>query len=139
MAHGKTARVLRVLIGVGISLVATWVVLLVAVAVARPDGTTLADGLKLLPDTVRLVRSLTRDPELPRSVRRTLWLLGGYLAMPFDLVPDFLPVLGYADDAIVVAIALRRVVRVAGPDALERHWTGTPAGLAVVRRLAGVQ
>jgi len=54
-------------------------------------------------------------------------------------VPDFIPVLGYADDAIVVALALRRVVRAAGPGALERHWTGTPAGLVIVRRLAGLR
>lgn len=138
-AGGETGLVARVLVGVAISVAATWVVLLVALAVARPDGTTLADGLKVLPDTVRLVRSLARDPQLPRSVRRTLWLLGGYLAMPIDVVPDFIPVLGYADDAIVVALALRRVVRAAGPGALERHWTGTPAGLVIVRRLAGLR
>lgn len=112
--------------------------LLVVLAVARPDGTTLADAARILPDTVRLLRRLAGDPQLPRSVRRTLWVLAGYLALPFDVVPDFVPVLGYADDAIVVAIALRRVVRAAGVDALERHWTRSPAGLAVVRRLAGV-
>ncbi|WP_327434808.1 YkvA family protein [Streptomyces sp. NBC_01236] len=55
-----------------------------------------------------------------------------------DLVPDFIPVLGYADDAIVVAAVLRSVVRHAGPDALARHWPGTPDGLAAVRRLAGL-
>ena len=55
-----------------------------------------------------------------------LWLLLGYLALPIDLVPDFIPVLGYADDAIVVALVLRSVVRRAGPDAIERHWPGTP-------------
>jgi uncharacterized membrane protein YkvA (DUF1232 family) len=111
--------------------------LLLVLAVARPDGATLTDALKILPDTIHLLGRLAGDPELPRSLHRTLWFLAGYLAMPFDLVPDFIPVLGYADDAIVVAVALRRVVRVAGPEALERHWTGSPAGLAVVRRLAG--
>jgi hypothetical protein len=53
-------------------------------------------------------------------------------------VPDFIPVLGYADDAIIVAIALRSVTRAAGPAALDRHWPGTPDGLATVRRLAGL-
>lgn len=129
----------NVLVSLSLAMATAWLVLLVALAVARPDGTTLADGLKLLPDMVRLVRGLARDPQMPRSVRRTLWFVGVYLAMPIDLVPDFIPVLGYADDAIVVAIALRRVVRTAGPEALERHWTGSPAGLVVVRRLAGLR
>jgi uncharacterized membrane protein YkvA (DUF1232 family) len=57
--------------------------------------------------------------------------------LPFDLVPDFIPVLGYADDVIVVAIALRSVVRHAGPAALERHWSGSPQGLGIVRLLSG--
>jgi uncharacterized membrane protein YkvA (DUF1232 family) len=53
-------------------------------------------------------------------------------------VPDVIPVVGYADDVVVVALALRSVVRAAGPEALVRHWPGTPEGLAVVRRLAGL-
>ena len=56
----------------------------------------------------------------------------------FDIVPDFIPFLGYADDAIVVAIALRSVARRAGPDAIEEHWPGTPEGLHAVRRLIGL-
>jgi uncharacterized membrane protein YkvA (DUF1232 family) len=58
--------------------------------------------------------------------------------LPFDLVPDFIPVAGYADDVLLVAWVLRSVVRAAGPEALDRHWPGTPEGLVVVRRLAGV-
>jgi uncharacterized membrane protein YkvA (DUF1232 family) len=62
----------------------------------------------------------------------------GYLLSPLDLVPDVLPVVGYADDAVLVAWVLRSVVRRAGEEALSRHWPGTAAGLAVVRRLAGL-
>ena len=58
--------------------------------------------------------------------------------MPIDLVPDMIPIVGYADDAIIVAIALRSVTRAAGSDALERHWPGTVEGLRVVKRLAGL-
>lgn len=61
-----------------------------------------------------------------------------YLALPVDLVPDFVPVLGFADDAIFVAVVLRSVARATGPQALEGHWPGSPEGLAVVRRLARV-
>ncbi|MGH3392429.1 MAG: YkvA family protein [Actinomadura sp.] len=67
-----------------------------------------------------------------------MWLLLGYLALSIDLVPDFIPVFGYADDAIVVAVALRSIVRHAGVEALERHWPGTDDGLTAVRRLAGL-
>jgi uncharacterized membrane protein YkvA (DUF1232 family) len=58
--------------------------------------------------------------------------------MPFDVIPDFIPVLGYADDAILAILVLRSVVRRAGPDAIRRHWPGTPDGLAAVARAAGV-
>jgi uncharacterized membrane protein YkvA (DUF1232 family) len=72
-------------------------------------------------------------------VRLRLLLLIGYLALPIDLIPDFIPVLGYADDAIIVALALRSVARTAGPEALTRHWPGTPTGLEIVQRLVGLR
>ena len=58
-----------------------------------------------------------------------------YLALPIDLIPDFVPVLGYADDAIIVALVLRSATRRAGPDALAKHWPGTPEGLTALKRL----
>jgi uncharacterized membrane protein YkvA (DUF1232 family) len=84
------------------------------------------------------VRRLAADPVLPRGVRVRLWLLLAYLLSPIDLVPDVLPVIGWADDAVVVALVLRSVVRRAGGDALDRHWPGTPDGLTAVRRLVGL-
>ncbi|QDP96789.1 DUF1232 domain-containing protein [Microlunatus elymi] len=102
------------------------------------DRVRLREGLRLLPDLIRLLRRLAADPDLPTGVRVRLVLLLAYLLCPIDLVPDFVPVLGYADDAIVVLIALRSVTRRAGPDALDRHWPGTPEGLAAVRRFAGL-
>lgn len=104
-----------------------------------PDVNGLRTGLRLLPDLLRLVRRLASDPELPRGVRIRLLVLLGYLVSPIDLIPDFVPVLGYADDAVIVAIALRSVVRHAGADALERHWPGTPEGLRLVQQLAGLR
>ncbi len=61
-----------------------------------------------------------------------------YLASPIDLVPDFVPIIGYADDAVVVALVLRSVVRRAGRQALVRHWPGTPQGLGLIEQLAGL-
>lgn len=91
--------------------------------------------MRLLPDILRLLKRLAADPGISRGVRVRLALLLAYLALPFDLIPDFIPVLGYADDAIIVALVLRSVTRRAGPEAVTRHWPGTPAGLAAVRRL----
>lgn len=125
-----------VVLGVAGGLVLLWLVLLLVLWRTAPDQTRLRDILRLLPDVIRLVRRLAGDPTLPRGVRVRLWLLLGYLALPIDLVPDFIPIVGYADDAVITALVLRSVVRRAGPDALARHWPGTPEGLIAVRRLA---
>lgn len=126
------------LIGVAVGLVIVWTALLIALALARPKDISVTDALRLLPDTVVLMRRLAADPEQPRGVRVRLLLLLVYLILPIDLVPDFIPFLGYADDAIVVAVALRSVAKRAGYGALDKHWPGTPEGLESVRRLAGI-
>ncbi|SDU77209.1 Uncharacterized membrane protein YkvA, DUF1232 family [Jiangella alkaliphila] len=125
-------------LGVVGGLLLLWLLLLAALWRSRPDELGARDALRLLPDLIRLLRRLAGDSTLPRGVRVRLWLLLGYLLMPIDLVPDFIPVIGYADDAVVVAIALRSVTRRAGPEALDRHWPGTPDGLQALRRLAGI-
>ncbi|SDP39674.1 Protein of unknown function [Pedococcus dokdonensis] len=125
-------------IGVVGGVVVLWVALVVALWLSRPDELRLREAIRLLPDVVRLLRRIAADDSLPRGVRVRLWLLLAYLALPLDLVPDFIPVIGWADDAVVVALALRSVTRRAGPDAIDRHWPGTPEGLAAVRRLARV-
>ena len=132
---------MRTLLAIAAGLALVWlVVVLVFYVAGRRAGepTRLRDGVRLLPDVVRLIRRLAGDPSLPRGIRWRLGLLLGYLVLPVDLVPDFVPVAGYADDVLLVAWVLRSVVRTAGPEALERHWPGTPEGLGVIRRLAGV-
>jgi len=116
-----------------------WAALLVVLWRLTPEKASLRETLRLLPDVVRLLRRLAADPTLPRGVRVRLWLLLVYLALPIDLVPDFIPVIGYADDAIIVAFTLRSVARRAGSAAVTRHWPGTPEGLAAVRRLLGTE
>jgi uncharacterized membrane protein YkvA (DUF1232 family) len=116
------------------ALVVLWVAFVGFVSVVRPKGASLGDTVRLLPDTLRLVRRLATDREIPRRVRWPVWLLLAYLASPIDLIPDFIPVIGYADDAILTSFVLRRVLRRAGPDKLTQHWPGSPEGLASVER-----
>jgi uncharacterized membrane protein YkvA (DUF1232 family) len=130
---------MTLLLSIGIGLVVTYLGLLAALLVARPKGNLLGEALRLLPDLLRLLRRLAADSDVPRGARVRLSLLLGYLAIPFDLVPDFVPLLGYADDAIVVSLVLRSVVRRAGAPLVRRHWPGTDDGLAAVARLIGTQ
>lgn len=119
-------------------LLVLWLILVAALVVARPKGILLQEALRLLPDTLRLLYRLAADKSQPRGVRVRLWLLLLYLALPFDLIPDFIPVLGHADDAIVACLVLRAVVRRAGGDALVRHWPGSEDGLRTLWRVAGL-
>jgi uncharacterized membrane protein YkvA (DUF1232 family) len=125
-------------IGAVAALLLAWIVLVVVAAAARPRGGLLAEALRILPDLLRLVRRLAADKALPRGVRIRLGLLLAYLAMPIDLIPDFIPVLGYADDAIIATAVLRSVVRQAGIQAVRKHWPGTDDGFAALSRLTGL-
>jgi uncharacterized membrane protein YkvA (DUF1232 family) len=129
---------MTLVVTVALGLALTYVVLLSALLVARPKGNLLGEALRLLPDLLRLLRRLASDRSVPRAARARLWLLLGYLAIPIDLVPDFVPVVGYADDAIIVSLVLRSVVRRAGAPVVRRHWPGTDHGLAALGRLTGL-
>jgi uncharacterized membrane protein YkvA (DUF1232 family) len=127
-----------VAVGVAAALILAWVALIAALAILRPPGGLLREAVRILPDVLRLVRRLAADTTLPSGVRFRLWLLLAYLALPFDLIPDFIPVLGYADDAIIVTAVLRSVVRRAGIVAVRGHWPGSDDGFAALCRLAGL-
>lgn len=126
------------LVDVAAALLLAWLALILALVIVRPRGGLLREALRVLPDVLRLVRRLAADTTLPREVRIRLGLLLAYLAVPIDLIPDFVPVLGYADDAIIVTAVLRGVVRRAGLDAVRRHWPGTDDGFTVLTRLTGL-
>jgi uncharacterized membrane protein YkvA (DUF1232 family) len=122
-------------LGVLAGVLLLWVALVVVFWLVKPDEYAIRDAMRLLPDVVRLIKRLAANLETPRGVRLRLVLLLGYLALPIDLIPDFIPVLGYADDAIVVALVLRSAAQRAGADVLAQHWPGTPDGLAALKRL----
>ena len=118
-------------IGVASGLLLVWLLLVLVFYVAGRrwgEPTRLRDAMRLLPDVVRLVRRLAADPSLPRGVRWRLGLLLGYLVMPIDLVPDVIPVAGYADDALLVAWVLRSVVRTCGAGGARPALAGDAGG-----------
>ncbi|MEN3309612.1 MAG: hypothetical protein V7603_5814 [Micromonosporaceae bacterium] len=125
-------------IGLGVAVLASWLALVVALVIVRPRGPLLREAVRILPDTLRLLRRLAADRSLPRGVRIRLSLLLVYLALPIDIIPDFIPVLGYADDAVIAVAVLRGVVRRAGLPVVRRHWPGTDDGFAALCRLTGI-
>jgi uncharacterized membrane protein YkvA (DUF1232 family) len=129
---------LQTLIGLAIALALAWAVLVAALLIGKPKRALLSEAMRLLPDLLRLLRRLAADRALPRSVRVRLGLLLVYLALPIDLIPDFVPVLGYADDAIIATLVLRSTVRRAGLRAVRAHWPGSDEGFAALCRLTGL-
>ncbi len=127
-----------ILIGVFSGIVLAWLILTAAIWLAKPDDLGAGDLIRLLPDLLRLFKRVATDGAVPWMVRVELVLLLGYLISPIDLIPDFIPVIGFLDDAVVVAIMLRIVVRTAGPQMLQKHWPGTPEGLRALCRVCGV-
>jgi uncharacterized membrane protein YkvA (DUF1232 family) len=132
--------VVEAICGVLLGIALLYVVILVALwlyARKNPE-LTFKTTLLILPNLMALFFRLLADSALPKSVRVWMALLIAYLSLPIDLVPDFLPLIGYADDAIIIALVLRHVVRKAGPEALSKHWRGSDAGLTIVGKLAGI-
>jgi uncharacterized membrane protein YkvA (DUF1232 family) len=118
--------------GVTLALYVAFVVWLMR-AGRRADARALAG---FVPDCVVLFRRLLKDERVPRRSTLLLGAMIGYLAMPFDLVPDFIPVAGQLDDLLVVVLVLRTILRSGGPELLREHWPGPPASLNALLRLA---
>jgi uncharacterized membrane protein YkvA (DUF1232 family) len=121
------------LVAAGVLVVYAGFVVTLIVAGHRPSVRDLA---RFIPDCIVLVGRLLRDPRVPRRHKLLLGALVGYLALPFDLVPDFIPVAGQLDDAIIVAVVLRTVLRSGGPELLRELWPGPAVSLDALMRLA---
>ena len=121
-------------IGIGV-LLAIYALFVAALYVAgrRTEARALA---RFIPDCIVLFRRLLRDRRISRARKLLIVALIGYLAMPLDIVPDFIPVAGQLDDAILVAIVLRIVLRGGGPSVVREHWPGPEESLRVVQRFA---
>jgi uncharacterized membrane protein YkvA (DUF1232 family) len=102
----------------------------------REDARALAG---FIPDCIVLVSRLARDPRISRPRRAALFLVLGYLALPIDLVPDFLPGIGQLDDAVLLGLALRLVVHAGGAEMVREAWPGPEASLTLVMRAAGLE
>ena len=126
---------LDVIVGVAAALLLCWLALVIALAIRRPKGDLLKESLRLLPDLLRLLRRLTTNRDLPTGVRVRVALLFVYLAIPIDVIPDFIPILGYADDAIVLVLVLRSVCRRVSAEDLRAAWPGSDDGFAALCQL----
>lgn len=92
-----------------------------------------------IPDCIVLFKSLIEDKQVSAKYKFVLLLLIGYLASPIDIVPDFIPIAGQLDDAIIVALVLRFVLKGAGPELAVKHWPGPHSSLKILLKLAGVR
>lgn len=115
--------------------VGLWLLLVIALIVAGRRALA-REVVALIPNLARLYAGLLRDPRVPLRAKIVLGVATAYLAMPIDLIPDFVPIAGSLDDAIVAALALRYVVGAASPEIVAEHWPGDPAMLRRILWLA---
>lgn len=108
--------------------------------VIPPSGSTsaqikkfAADGVLLLPNLIKLLTRLLRDPRVPRRSKLVIGAAVAYLVSPVDLVPEFIPVLGFADDVLLASYAVSHLIEVAGEDVVLEHWDGPRDLLELVR------
>jgi uncharacterized membrane protein YkvA (DUF1232 family) len=126
---------LLIVVGVLLALYAALLLALVAVG----HGTEASALARFVPDCVVLVRRLLGDPRVPVESKVLLALLVVYLVSPIDLIPDFIPVAGQLDDAILLALALRHLVHRAGTSVVAQHWPGPAETLNAVLLLSGAR
>jgi uncharacterized membrane protein YkvA (DUF1232 family) len=122
------------LFAVGVFLLLYAAVVFALVIAGRRESARALAGF--VPDCIVLCSRLLGDPRVPRRKKALLLALTGYLALPFDLVPDFIPLAGQLDDVVIFALVLRSLLRGGGEPLVREHWPGPENSLALVLRLA---
>jgi uncharacterized membrane protein YkvA (DUF1232 family) len=128
---------MEVIVEIAIGLIALWAFLVVLLWVFRPKNASAQELIGLIPDVLRLLRSVIGDRSAPLDVRLVLVGLLAWILSPIDLIPEFIPVLGPLDDVVVAVVAMRYVRRRVGLEDLRRRWTGTDDGFALLVRVIG--
>lgn len=103
-----------------------------------PGQTDIKEYVLLLPRLAKLVWRLTRDPRVPARTKATLFLLGGYLVSPIDLIPDFVPGIGQLDDIAVIAFVLDQMLNRMPEEVVREHWDGDEDLLQVVKEIVDI-
>jgi len=112
--------------------------------VIPPDGESIQarqlikDAALMLPNLVKLVGRLLTDPRVPRRSKVVLGFAAAYVASPIDLIPEFIPVLGWADDLLLLTYALDSLIDRAGSEVVEEHWDGPGDLLDLIRDVMGM-
>ena len=125
------------ILGIFLGLVVIWALFLVVFWLLRPKDVPVREILRVVPDVVRLLRSIIGDGTAPWDVRVVIGVLFVWIISPIDLIPEFIPGLGPLDDVIVAVVALRYVRRRLGIEDLRRRWRGSEEGFLVLQRVIG--
>jgi uncharacterized membrane protein YkvA (DUF1232 family) len=128
---------LSAVFGLFVALVVLWAIALVVFWALRPKDVSAREILGLVPDVLRLLRSIIGDRSAPPDVRLVLVGLVAWIVSPIDLIPEFIPVLGPLDDVVVAIVAMRYVRRRVGVENLRMRWSGTDEGFALLLRVIG--
>jgi len=125
------------LITIIVGLLVLWGLLLVVLWLLRPKGVPTRELLRVVPDLLRLTRSVVTDGAVPLEVRIVVVGALVWVVNPIDPIPEFIPVIGLLDEVIVTVLALRYVRHRLGRADLRRRWTGSEEGFAVLTTVMG--
>lgn len=110
--------------------------------VYNPDGSTVGrltpmirEAVMALPNLVKLLFRLMKDSRVPLRAKAMVGATFLYFISPIDLIPDFAPVIGQVDDLLLIAFAINRIVKVAGPAVVEEHRDGEQNVLELVQTI----